>query len=210
MSRIRYTLLSDGSSDRVLMPILNWLLKSFCPTYAIDSQWPDLRLLKDPPKTLHARIRAALELYETDILFIHRDAESESIEVRKQEINAALAGLAVPPSVCVIPVRMQEAWFLFDEMAIRKAAGNPNGRVTLQLPALSAIETLRDPKDMLYSFLRRASGLAGARLKKLKQNQCVHRISDIIEDFSPLRALSAFQSLELELEAVVRERGWSA
>jgi len=210
MSRIRYTLLSDGSSDRMLMPILDWLLHRLCPKYAIDPQWPDLRRLKVPPKRLHRRISAALELYESDLLFIHRDAESESFEARKREISAALVGQAAPPAVCVIPVRMQEAWFLFDEMAIRRASGNPNGRIPLQLPTLNAVETLINPKERLYSLVREASGLPGTRLKKLNPNKCVHRIPEFVDDFSPLRTLPAFQSLEHDLEVVVQERGWNA
>lgn len=39
MSSIRYVLLSDGSSDTMLMPVLDWLLHRQCPRYALDSQW---------------------------------------------------------------------------------------------------------------------------------------------------------------------------
>ena len=46
---------------------------------------------------------------------------------RKAEVQAAIATLD-KPAICVIPVRMQEAWLLFDEIAIRHAAGNPHGR----------------------------------------------------------------------------------
>jgi hypothetical protein len=210
MNRIRYTLLSDGSSDRVLMPILDWLLHRLCPEYPVESQWADLRRLPIPPRTLSDKIGITLDLYETNLLFIHRDAERESIEMRKREIMSALNGMATPPAVCVVPVRMQEAWLLFDEKAIRSAAGNPNGAMPLQLPTVGSIESLPDPKDRLYALIRDASGRSGTRLKKLKPNQCVHRISESIDDFSPLRSLPAFQSLEQELEMVVRERGWNA
>jgi hypothetical protein len=41
---------------------------------------------------------------------------------------------------------MTEAWLLADESAIRCAAGNPNGRVNLNLPDLQAIEDLPTPR----------------------------------------------------------------
>ena len=50
---------------------------------------------------------------------------------RKNEIERAVAEAfqaGQPPAwASVIPVRMREAWLLFDETAIRKAAGNPSG-----------------------------------------------------------------------------------
>lgn len=210
MSRIRYTLLSDGSSDRVLMPILDWLLHRLCPRFAIDPQWADLGRLRNPPKRLPERINLVLELYTTDLLFVHRDAEKASLLLRKREITTALASHCQTPAVCVIPVRMQEAWLLFDEMALRRASGNPSGRIPLQLPTISMVEALPNPKEMLYNLVCQASGRSGARLKKLKPHQYVHRITEFIEDFSPLRELPAFQSFECDLEAVVHERGWDA
>jgi hypothetical protein len=211
MSTIRYTLLSDGSSDRMLMPILGWLLYQHCPEYAVESAWADLGRLQQPPKTLTDRIKTALDLYPCDLLFIHRDAEKESYETRHAEIINALSGLDTPPAICVIPVRMQEAWLLFDELAIRRAAGNPNGRITLDLPPLASVEKLPDPKHLLLDLISRSSEFAGARLKKLKNNlrSVVHLVSQNIGDFSPLRNVQAFRYLENELLIVVQQQGWN-
>lgn len=141
MSDLRYTLLSDGSSDRALLPILNWLLRSHQSDFAVQPQWADLRRLpKQEQLNLSTRIKSSLELYPCDLLFIHRDAEKESRQKRVEEVRKALeqVGETVSqfPFVCVIPVRMTEAWLLFDEVAIRKASGNPRGKQILQLPAL--------------------------------------------------------------------------
>ena len=54
-------------------------------------------------------------MYPCDLLFVHRDAERESIEQREKEIRESLEKSAMertPPVVRVIPVRMQEAWLL--------------------------------------------------------------------------------------------------
>jgi Domain of unknown function (DUF4276) len=212
MMEIRYTLLSDGSSDRALMPILNWLLQIHIEDCTIQSQWADLRRFdKSLRNTFEKRIRLSLELYPCELLFIHRDAEKEPYENRVNEIRAAVnqAGSVVSvPTVCVIPVRMTEAWLIFDIAALRQAAANPNGKNLLQLPDIRRIEDEPDPKKILYELLRQASGLPPRRLKRFAENDCTHRIAELIDDFSPLRAIPAFLALESELEEIIQIQGW--
>ena len=57
MTDIRYTLVSDGSSDRILIPILNWLLEGLCEDSAVQPQWADLGWLKKPPVGLAERLK---------------------------------------------------------------------------------------------------------------------------------------------------------
>ena len=208
MRTIRYTLLSDGSSDKMLMPIIEWLLYQHCPEIAVAPSWADLRKLAQPPKTLPGKIAVALDLYPCDLLFVHRDAERESYAIRHAEIYRELDGLATPPAVCIIPVRMLEAWFLFDELAIRKAAGNPHGHNFLTLPNINLLENLPDPKNLLFDLVKDSSGLSRVRLKRLKPHKCAFLVSQLIDDFSPLRSIHAFQSLELELVATLMGHGW--
>ena len=200
MRTIRYTLLSDGSSDKMLMPILDWLLYQHCPEYAVKSAWADLAKLPRPPKTLPDKIRETLDLYPCDILFIHRDAEKESYENRYSQIAKALKEIDTPPAIYVIPVRMQEAWLLFNETAIRRAAGNPNGNNQIRLPPLKSVENLPDPKQILFDLIRESSGLKGVRLKKLNHHKYAFDVSQHITDFSPLRSVNAFQALEDQLK----------
>ena len=54
MDALRYTLLSDGSSDQALMPILTWLLREQGVYGAIQPEWADLRRLPRPPSALFA------------------------------------------------------------------------------------------------------------------------------------------------------------
>lgn len=191
------------------MPILNWLLKEHAIDCAVQAEWADLYRLPRPPRGLTERVQKALDLYPCDILFVHRDAERESWATRALEIANAVGqveeGASVPPLVRVVPVRMQEAWLLFDEIAIRKAAGNPNGRERLDLPPTRQVERIPDPKERLYELLRLASGLAGRRLSKLRPRMFAPRVSDFIDDFAPLRALPAFQSLETEVQHAINQ-----
>src|SRR5205085_11780027 len=137
MSDLRYTLLTDGSSDRALIPLLTWLLQANGVSQAIQSEWADFRHLRFKPHRLAARITLSLSLYPCDLLFVHHDAETEPRATRVVEIRQAIDDAAIAqPAICVIPVRMQEAWLLLDATAIRRAAGNPNGQEDLILPQL--------------------------------------------------------------------------
>jgi hypothetical protein len=97
---------------------------------------------------------------------------------------------------------MTEAWLLIDEEALRRAAGNPNGRTPLKLPSITQLENIPNPKDELHRLLKDASELTGRRLRQFNVQERARRLADLIEDFSPLRKLSAFQ----ELEAAVSTR----
>ncbi len=201
MKPLRYTLVADGSSDRVLLRILDWLLHIHKPDYAIEGAWADIRNYRHVPTTLAEKIRLSLELFPCEVLFIHRDAENQSPETRRQEINSALdEGTMHEVGIPVIPVRMMEAWLLIDEDSIRRAAGNPNGKSQLELPRLQDLESISDPKEMLYSILRNASQLTGRRLKKFSVHERVHRVAELMTDFSPLRQLAAFRALEQDIQ----------
>jgi hypothetical protein len=41
MRELRYTLVSDGASDQVLLPILTWLLRANGVRCAIQPEWAD-------------------------------------------------------------------------------------------------------------------------------------------------------------------------
>jgi hypothetical protein len=154
-----------------------------------------------------------VELYPCELLFIHRDAEGEPYESRENEIRRAVAeanfeeGLA-PIWVCAIPVRMAEAWLLFDEVALRKATGNPSGRVLLELPPLSRCESIPDPKSVLENLLVKASELGSRRRVQLSTGGMMRRITEYASDFRPLRELPAFAALERDIKTAIRTNGW--
>lgn len=208
MSTLRFTLVSDGSSDTVLIPLLEWLLGQHS-NRLWQGAWADLARLPKPPRGLSERITIAIDLYPCNLLVVHRDAERDPPGVRTDEIRTAIRSLREsPPALLVVPVRMQEAWFLFDERSIRRAAGNPNGNDELELPALAAVEQLPSPKDVLHNLLRKASGLSGRRLKNFSARQAVHRLAESISDYSPLRQVPAFQDLEGELSDLLQGQSW--
>ena len=213
MRRLRYTLVADGASDRALVPILTWLMRHYCGSLSIQEAYADLQHLRNPPRRLAERIKTSVELYPCDLLFVHRDAERATIEHRRSEITAALEDSRIMlPAVCVVPVRMQEAWLLIDEAALRHASGNPNGTVPLNLPDVQRLEHLPNPKGLLHDLMRQASGLHGRRrLKSLNRRLHGYRygVADRIHDFSPLYRLAAFRRLVADVEQVVAANGWT-
>ena len=75
---------------------------------------------------------------------MHRDAENQNPEVRYTEIRAA--NPTGSRHVCIVPVRMQEAWLLLNEAALREAADRPSGTDPLDLPPVGRWERVPDPK----------------------------------------------------------------
>lgn len=206
MTTRRFTLLADGPSDEALMPVLHWLWGQHRPMELCIGQFADLEYSGLDSRTLEDRLVPTLDLYPCDLLFVHRDAEKESLEFRTKEImdalEAKLSTSARPPSLCVVPVRMSEAWMLFSEKAIRRAAANPNGSMKLELPSPSKIERLPDPKAKLEDLLRIACGLPPQRLRSFNVRRAAKLVTEFVDDFSPLRQLHAFSRLEADFKQV--------
>ncbi|MEM8502636.1 MAG: hypothetical protein AAF716_05725 [Cyanobacteria bacterium P01_D01_bin.1] len=193
---------------------MSWLLRYHLPECAIQSEWADLGSFPNPPNTLEDRITDSLKYYPCDVLFIHRDADNQGRLQRLNEIKTAVSKTVTDKPIAVIPVipvRMTEAWLLFDESAIRIAADNPGGSQTLALPKLKNAEGIADPKDFLQCLLRQANGASGRRLKKFnaRLSSKVQRIAEITDDFSSLRELDAFTELEKLVSDFARRTQYS-
>lgn len=101
MRTLRGSVLTDGSSDRVLLPVVRWALLQ--RRVACSLTWADLRGFRHA-RTLGERVRRASECYPCDILFVHRDAERQPRDARVAEIRTALDGHS-QRSVCVVRLR---------------------------------------------------------------------------------------------------------
>ncbi len=204
MPVLRGTLVTEGSSDDdMLIPILEWTFKEL-KGREILIRWPDLRIHPQVGSGLEARLTEALRREPCDILFVHRDEDGQGIEERWVEIDEAVGALAHGPlHVPVVPVRMSESWLLLDEGAIRKAAGNPRGKVALGLPKVPQIEKI-DAKSVLYDALVTASECRGRELKTFKKELRATRcyLAKLIEDWRALRQLPGYQQLETRINAL--------
>lgn len=205
---LQYTLVTDGPSDRGLMRIIDWVLQGLTQSFA--GEFADFRQLADPPRSPEERLRRAVTMFPCDVLFVHRDAETEFHSCRVTEIQGVAARADVGRYVAIVPVRMTEAWLLIDEHAIRQAAGNPNGRAALQLPPFRTLESVPNPKDVLQNLLVVASNFHGRRRHKFQRelSRRMQRVGELIVDFEPLRELSAFGAFEAETHQAVAR--WTA
>ena len=88
-------------------------------------------------------------------------------------------------------------------LPIRSAAGNPNGRQAVELPRLSVVESLPDPKKVLHDLLRKASGLPPRRLRRFPAASRAQQVGSHVDDFTPLLKLSAFRHLDSDLRDTV-------
>ena len=202
MKRITATLITDGSSDKLLAPLIELLFSAHTESAYQVNFAEGL-----PPLStgLATRISAALELFPCDVLFVHRDAESMDASHRQQEIEASWPkSQQTAVLICVVPIRMTEAWLIANENPIRSAVGNPNGSTSLDLPAAKDIESLPDPKAVLFAALTAASGLNASRKRRFKPHQFRHRVSELTDDLVPLRKLSSFRHLEAQMQEFLR------
>jgi len=125
-----------------------------------EIEWFNPSLVRKPT-TLTDRMNQAMEMYPAcKLLFVHRDAEAEPYAKREEEIHLAWnsAGFQSNSMVPVIPVRMTEAWLLFDKSSLRQAAGCPKGRTPIELPKAAAVERLADPKAFLHQRFEKRPG----------------------------------------------------
>lgn len=130
---------------------------------------PNAEMLPTTERSVTGKLNAIRKLGGSyELVFIHRDADGAGREARVSEIaagvNAAMSGVACVP---VVPVRMTEAWLLLDEGLIREVAGNPNGRVKLNIPTAREAERMADPKAFLKDLITTASETTGRRRREL-------------------------------------------
>ena len=192
MSRqLTYCLVADGGTDRGLLePIIDWSIQRLDPDVQIDGR-------------SFAKRRGSLEeffnRYDPDgmMTFVHRDAEGVPLAERLEEFEV----LDLSPMVPVVPVRMSEAWILFDKDAISEAVGQAVHSVSV--PSVPRLEGISDPKAYLDDLLLRAAGSpSGRRLKRFSRELVNLRIEVArrIHDFTPLDGLPAFQAFQNTLK----------
>jgi hypothetical protein len=191
-------IVAEGSSDSALEWPIRWLFKELGIKNPLEIK-TSFRS-HDSKSGLKGKLRTACQLFEPDLILVHRDSDGTSYKKRFEEIQRVSAQLDIVDLVPVVTVRMMEAWLLISEPAIRIASGNPQGRVSLNLPKTRQLEAIADPKSLLFELLKTASELKGRRLKKFSEFEARRITAEEIEDFSPLLQLSAFQALKKALK----------
>jgi hypothetical protein len=190
--QITFCVVADGGTDRLLVPIIQW---------AIHHLDPDVEILEPEFRKRMGSVSEFFERHtpETHLIFMHRDAENRPMAERRSEILRVNHSRVVP----VVPVRMSEAWLLFDGVAIARAADRPSS--TVDVPKIHELEGIADPKSRLEGLIIEAAGSPrGRRLKVLKQSLVDRRVSvaSLIADYQPLESLSAFRQFQQDLASL--------
>jgi hypothetical protein len=204
MDTLSTGLIADGSSDQSLIPLLTTLLGELLPETRIETpQW----IAPTNKNALSEKIAYALdpENFQFDILFVHRDAENETIAKRVEEISQSTPA-GKYPIVCVIPVKMTESWLITSDKVIKEAVGNSHSQAKLALPAQNKIESC-DSKTVLLAALTEASEYGAQRRRKFKPEQFRHRVAELTTDLTALRKISSFKKMENALIDILEERG---
>jgi hypothetical protein len=183
-------LLTDGSSDRALIPLIVRSLQNIAPKF----HFADIAVAEKIPGALRDRVVRCLNDYPCDLLFVHRDAENQGLEARLHEIETATAQLAVKP-VAVVPVKMTESWLITDESSIRRAVGNPSGNEDLGLPEINRAERV-DAKKVLDSALSTAAFKSARRRKKFRPESYRFRVAEELPSLENLQRLGSYIAFE--------------
>lgn len=204
-----YTLTAEGGSDDMLIPLIDWVLAQLT-TQAFSGRLAKPAVFANKAKDVETRVAQSLRYFPCQMLFVHRDSDGRPHEDRVGEVLNACdkhGGCFVP----LVPIRMTEAWFLFNQAAVREAADNPRGRSALDLPTLREAERRSDPKRVLEEALVRASEASGRRLKNFKSELPGRKriVAERIDDFSPLMQVPSFRSFYDATSNAVRQSALS-
>lgn len=201
---IRVLFLGEGQSDSGIVPQIERLAARLAIGIAVTD--PDLTRLPSPPgRKVEDKLRVSVEIGGSyDLVIIHRDADRDGRDARLSEIEKAVA--AVAPNTAfsaIIPIRMTEAWLLTDEQELRRVAGNPNGKIPLDLPNPTKVESIPDPKKLLKEALGLASGLTGRKLTRFHDRFSQHR-RQLLERIDPagrITVVPSWQCFVADLES---------
>ena len=171
---LRVTLVTDGASDVVLVPILQWLMRRLTPE-DFEIRWADLRGLGERRRNLAQRT-IATEQYPCRLLFVHRDAERQDPRVRYEEIQAA--NRTAFNHVCVVPRRLGS--YTTRPRSAMQPVVRREPRTFLCHPRIGGrgCQTRREFSTGA-TYRERPKG---RRARSFKPGRAAHRLADLITD----------------------------
>jgi hypothetical protein len=198
MAPISSTLLADGSSDRMLIPLIQNAMRELYP----DLKFSDVAFSSTKGSSLAERVVKTIEYYSCDLLFVHRDAEKQPPDNRFEEIQNAVGVKFRNKAIAVVPVRMTESWLLSNEGAIRSAVGNAKGISNLGIPLAHKIESC-DAKIVLDTALINAVDHNARRRRKFYPQDYRHRVAELCTSRQTLLLIPSYKNFEMNLKATL-------
>ena len=187
--QLTWSIVADGGTDRLLVPIIEWAI------HRVD---PQVEILEPQFRKRRGSVKEGLGKRDSGdmLVFVHRDSEGLPLEERLQEFER----VERPDVVPVVPVQMSEAWILFDAGAIARAASAPSAKIVA--PRAAELESIANPKQRLDELLVAAAGSpSGRRGRTFKRSLVERRVSvaGYIADYSPLENVPAFIAFQESL-----------
>ena len=187
---MRYLLWAEGTSDAGLCEVLNWLLAK---------NHVDVTEAVSVTKADYPTLEKLLNREWAHLLFLHWDADSDQEiagkgpRTRRQKLKEWIheATVALPPTICVIPVQEIEAWLL----------------TQTDLP-LAHIEAQTSPKEKLKAILEQKQRSTMTKEKFSEQRQQLWaQLVQNTEALRRLESLPAFQQLVTDTTEAIRRHG---
>lgn len=209
--KLRFILTGEGSSDLRLVEHIGSVLIEEGFT-EVRGEAPDLSLFSPAVgRSVREKLMALARHYpNSDVIFVHRDADNVGVETREQEVwRAALGILAAERIIPVIPVTMLETWLLADAEAIKRVAGNSGYKGSLEcIPGISRLEKVRDSKQLLCEALCEASQTQGSRLKKFKGRfaDMRARLTFDLDPNGPVKGLDSYRHFRTQVNRFSQTR----
>lgn len=204
---IRFLFIGEGPFDEHLVPHLRRCCVFAGAAEAEGVTIPWSRIGDRIGRSVAAKVEFGLGSEPSvNLLFIHRDADSQDPEPRHEEIREAVeTASSTVPYVAVVPVQETEAWLLLDESEIRLVAENPRGTVTLGIPARGRVESVANPKELLNTAILDASELSGRRYRRMKgkmAQKCAQML-DALDPEGPVCNVPSWSRMYSDLKAAI-------
>ena len=210
---IRFALIAEGGTEAPLVDILQSLCRRAGEQDVLGIWGNDLLALTSTAKDVRSQIQRVFE-YQPDLnlVFVHRDADAaDDTHARAVVAAGAEASGALLRTIAVVPIQETEAWLLTNEAEIRRVAGNPRGRVPLDLPKVGRIEQRASPKEVLRQVLAQAAK-PGRQQREIRSNDKVfarlrRQLLERLDIEGSVTALSAWQKLIFDIASAVEALG---
>lgn len=202
--KINFLFTGEGSSDLKLVDHIENLLIEI-GFDEVSGEAPDLGMFRIPVgRSVKDKVKVLMDHYpNTDLIFIHRDADNKGPEIRKREIMQAIEGVVEREKVIpVIPVTMLETWLLADKESICRVAGGSDIVRLACIPPAKKLESEKNSKDLLLRALCEASEESGGRLKKFKKRfgEMRARLVYELDPEGPVTQLNSYQDFRRSIE----------
>ena len=199
---ITCVVVGEGSTEVYIQSLATVLAKRQNPNLKLEFKPGAGIHLNNPPGKLAFKVKNAVDLYNPDLILVHRDSDSNDareIQARFGEVERAWEGISVKQRVPVVPVRETEAWMLADKEAILEVVGLDSLPLAARKIYPKWPEAVQ-AKECLHEVFRECRLAAGWKPNRIDTNKEHRQIRAVVKDLIGLGALPSFQKFKRDLQ----------